>query len=269
MLVLSSPSGAGKSTIARNLLESDPELRALGQRDDAAAPRQRDRGRPLSFRVACASSSGCAIPTRCSNGRRCTAISTARRASRSRRRWPKAATCCSTSTGRAPSSSRRRCAADIVSIFILPPSMTELKARLKRRAEDQEEVIETRLTNARTEIEHWTRIRLSSSSTTISTAPSPRCSAIVTGRAAAPRPPPGPVRLRLRLAGREGVAHCSPSRQVSQLSTAFASLHEFLDAQRLGPPRAVDAGRFEQRSRRQGSSGSAAASCGAGRRRPR
>ena len=45
--------------------------------------------------------------------------------------------------------------ADIVSIFILPPSMEELKARLKRRAEDQEAVIETRLTNARNEIEHW------------------------------------------------------------------------------------------------------------------
>ena len=45
--------------------------------------------------------------------------------------------------------------ADIVSIFILPPSMKELKARLKRRAEDQESVIETRLKNARNEIEHW------------------------------------------------------------------------------------------------------------------
>src|SRR5690606_33360022 len=45
---------------------------------------------------------------------------------------------------------------DIVSIFILPPSMRELKERLKRRAEDQEAVIETRLKNARTEIEHWT-----------------------------------------------------------------------------------------------------------------
>ena len=45
--------------------------------------------------------------------------------------------------------------ADIVSIFILPPSMKELKARLKRRAEDQEAAIETRLSNARVEIEHW------------------------------------------------------------------------------------------------------------------
>ena len=45
--------------------------------------------------------------------------------------------------------------ADIVSIFILPPSMTELKSRLQRRAEDSAATIETRLDNARIEIEHW------------------------------------------------------------------------------------------------------------------
>jgi guanylate kinase len=45
--------------------------------------------------------------------------------------------------------------ADVVSIFILPPSMAELKARLQRRAEDRPEVIDTRLKNARVEIEHW------------------------------------------------------------------------------------------------------------------
>jgi guanylate kinase len=45
--------------------------------------------------------------------------------------------------------------ADIVRVFILPPSMAELRARLERRAEDAEEVINRRLANARTEIEHW------------------------------------------------------------------------------------------------------------------
>jgi len=45
--------------------------------------------------------------------------------------------------------------ADVVSIFILPPSMTELQSRLHRRAEDSEEVIRTRLLNSREEIEHW------------------------------------------------------------------------------------------------------------------
>lgn len=44
---------------------------------------------------------------------------------------------------------------DVVSIFILPPSMKELKARLHRRAEDSEQVIELRLENARIEMQHW------------------------------------------------------------------------------------------------------------------
>jgi guanylate kinase len=45
--------------------------------------------------------------------------------------------------------------ADIVRVFILPPSMAELRARLERRAEDAEAVIDRRLANARAEIEHW------------------------------------------------------------------------------------------------------------------
>ncbi len=48
-----------------------------------------------------------------------------------------------------------RARGDVVSIFILPPTMDELQGRLKRRAEDAPEVIEKRLANARTEIPHW------------------------------------------------------------------------------------------------------------------
>jgi guanylate kinase len=44
---------------------------------------------------------------------------------------------------------------DVVSVFILPPSMAELKARLERRAEDAPQVIAKRLANARDEISHW------------------------------------------------------------------------------------------------------------------
>jgi guanylate kinase len=44
---------------------------------------------------------------------------------------------------------------DVVSIFVLPPSMAELKARLLRRAEDSGETIATRLKNASVEIERW------------------------------------------------------------------------------------------------------------------
>lgn len=45
--------------------------------------------------------------------------------------------------------------ADVVSVFVLPPSARELKARLERRAEDSHDVINRRLRNAATEIPHW------------------------------------------------------------------------------------------------------------------
>ncbi len=44
---------------------------------------------------------------------------------------------------------------DVVAIFILPPSMAELRSRLVRRAEDAPEVIARRLANARDEIARW------------------------------------------------------------------------------------------------------------------
>ena len=44
---------------------------------------------------------------------------------------------------------------DVVSIFILPPSMRELKARLERRAEDSVATISARLENALKEIARW------------------------------------------------------------------------------------------------------------------
>jgi guanylate kinase len=50
---------------------------------------------------------------------------------------------------------RDRLGDDVVSIFVLPPSMTELRARLVRRAEDSADTIEQRLEAARHEIERW------------------------------------------------------------------------------------------------------------------
>ena len=45
--------------------------------------------------------------------------------------------------------------ADVVSVFVLPPSIAELKARLERRAQDEPEVIARRLANAELEIQKW------------------------------------------------------------------------------------------------------------------
>jgi guanylate kinase len=50
---------------------------------------------------------------------------------------------------------RERLGDDVVSIFVLPPSMRELRARLERRAEDTASSIEARFQNARKEIERW------------------------------------------------------------------------------------------------------------------
>ncbi|MBV9077802.1 MAG: guanylate kinase [Methylobacteriaceae bacterium] len=50
---------------------------------------------------------------------------------------------------------REKIGADVVTVFILPPSMGELKHRLERRAEDSRDTIERRLANARVEIERW------------------------------------------------------------------------------------------------------------------
>lgn len=44
---------------------------------------------------------------------------------------------------------------DVVSIFILPPSMKELQSRLNRRAEDSQDVIKLRLENAKREMQQW------------------------------------------------------------------------------------------------------------------
>jgi guanylate kinase len=44
---------------------------------------------------------------------------------------------------------------DVVTVFVLPPSADELKARLERRAEDSQTIIAQRLKNAIEEISHW------------------------------------------------------------------------------------------------------------------
>jgi len=154
MLVLSSPSGAGKSTIARNLLEND-------------------KGFELSVSVT-------------TRPRRSSEIDGVHYHFRSRREFdylrdndellewaevhgnfyatPREPAERAMNEGRdmlfdidwqGAEQLREKMQGDIVSVFILPPSMTELKARLQRRAEDDAETIARRLANARREIEHW------------------------------------------------------------------------------------------------------------------
>ncbi len=44
---------------------------------------------------------------------------------------------------------------DLVSIFVLPPSLSELSRRLRSRAQDSEEVVQRRMDRASHEMSHW------------------------------------------------------------------------------------------------------------------
>ncbi|QQN74588.1 guanylate kinase [Croceicoccus sp. YJ47] len=49
----------------------------------------------------------------------------------------------------------QRAEADVVPVFILPPSIDELRRRLTARATDDPQVIDARMERARAEISHW------------------------------------------------------------------------------------------------------------------
>lgn len=160
MLVISSPSGAGKGTLSRLLLEAD---------------RNGDRALTLSVSVT-------------TRGRRPSEVEgvhyqfvtpahfNAMRDSGELLEWaevhgnlyatPRAPVERALETGldvlfdidwQGAAQLREKMPDDVVSVFILPPTMGELKARLTRRAEDADDVIEKRLFNARTEIAQWTK----------------------------------------------------------------------------------------------------------------
>ena len=144
MLVLSSPSGAGKSTIARTLLENDPALSLSvsvttrprrgseieGVHYRFVSEREFERLRDSDALLEWAEVHGNFYATPREPAEKAMAEG---RDMLFDIDWQGALQL------------KDKMRADIVSIFILPPSMKELKSRLKRRAEDQEAVIETRL----------------------------------------------------------------------------------------------------------------------------
>ena len=154
MLVLSSPSGAGKSTIARNLLESDPSLELSvsvttrprrgseidGVHYQFVSQRDFERMRDTEALLEWAHVHG-------------NYYGTPREPAEAAMAEGRDMLFDIDWQGAVQLSEKMR--ADIVSIFILPPSMRELRTRLKRRAEDSASTIDTRLQNARVELEHW------------------------------------------------------------------------------------------------------------------
>jgi guanylate kinase len=154
MLVISSPSGAGKSTIARTLMDRDQQISLSvsvttrprrqseieGVHYHFVSQREFERLRDSDSLLEWAQVHGNYYGT------------------------PREAVETAMGEGRdmlfdidwqGAQQLQEKMSADVVSIFILPPTMAELQSRLHRRAEDSEEVIQTRLNNSRAEIKHW------------------------------------------------------------------------------------------------------------------
>jgi len=159
MLVLSSPSGAGKTTLSRNLLEQenidDPGKLELSvsvtTREKRASEiagvhyhfiekrhfeAMRDRGELLEWAVVHGNYYGTPrdpVEKALSEGRDVLFDIDWQGAQQLKEKMP----------------------SDVISVFVLPPSAAELKSRLERRAEDTDEIITRRLRNAAEEIQHW------------------------------------------------------------------------------------------------------------------
>lgn len=154
MLVMSSPSGAGKSTISRALLETDDDL-AMSVSATTRPPRSGEvEGEHYffvsqeKFKDMVAASEFLEHATVFENSYG----------------TPKGPVEEALQKGRdvlfdvdwqGTQQLKANAGADLVSIFILPPSKEELERRLYARAQDSDEVIKKRMSKAAAEMSHW------------------------------------------------------------------------------------------------------------------
>ena len=112
-------------------------------------------------------------------GARCSAIATARRARRSRRRWCAGRDVLFDIDWQGTQQLREKADRDLVSIFVLPPSIPDLERRLRTRAQDSDERDPRAHGQGRRRDEPLGRSTTTSSSIPISITPSRRCDAIL------------------------------------------------------------------------------------------
>jgi guanylate kinase len=154
MLVLSSPSGAGKTTLSRRLLASDDEIDlSISVTTRPPRPGEVD-GRDYHFidrmQFDAMASRGELLEWAQVFG--------------NRYGTPRGPVEKALSSGRdvlfdidwqGTQQLREKGRADLVSVFVLPPSIPDLEQRLKSRAQDEPDVIRSRMAKASDEMSHW------------------------------------------------------------------------------------------------------------------
>src|SRR2546425_5871161 len=154
MLVLSSPSGAGKTTLSRRLLEADPAVElSVSVTTRKQRPGEVD-GRDYHFIDATR------FEAMVKNGE----LLEWAHVFGHRYGTPRAPVETALARGRdvlfdidwqGTQQLRKTVHRDFVSIFVLPPSVTDLERRLRTRAQDSDRVISARMAKAADEMSHW------------------------------------------------------------------------------------------------------------------
>lgn len=154
MLVLSSPSGAGKTTLARRLLDSDTGITLSVSATTRSKRSNEIEGRDYYF----------VTPENFEAWVRDDAFLEHANVFEHRYGTPKSPVMGTLAAGgdmlfdidwQGTQQLKERAREDLVSIFVLPPSHDELERRLKARAQDSDDVVAKRMAKAASEISHW------------------------------------------------------------------------------------------------------------------
>lgn len=155
LIIVSSPSGAGKSTLTRRLREWDPTIRFSVSATTRAPRTGEEDGREYYFR------SRDDFETMVANGDMLEHAEVFGNFYGTPRGPVEEAMLAGSDTlfdidwqggQQIRNSSLGK---DVISIFILPPSMVELERRLRSRGQDSDEVIEGRMSKSLAEVSHW------------------------------------------------------------------------------------------------------------------